>query len=301
LETVINGKVIEIRRLKDPEEYRMVSDTEIKVWGLLDYSGIVVHHVLIAADRRGGLVLGAFEKDTGKMIGFVFGFPAISLDGKLYHYSHMTGVIPEYRYKGLGYLLKLMQRDCVLKQNIDLIAWTYDSLQSSNAKFNISKLGIIVRKFYINYYGELKDSINFGMPTDRFEAEWWIKSKLVESKLKGSLKPPSLNILTKVGADIVTKVEFANNLPILTSYNLNSNSKLVLIEIPEDLSKLRINNDLINKWRLGLREIFNRYINELKYIVVEFISEYVGILRRNYYVLLKENLEHILSGELPWR
>jgi predicted GNAT superfamily acetyltransferase len=213
----------------------------------------------------------------------------------------MTGVIPEYRYKGLGYLLKLMQRDCVLKQNIDLIAWTYDSLQSSNAKFNISKLGIIVRKFYINYYGELKDSINFGMPTDRFEAEWWIKSKLVESKLKGSLKPPSLNILTKVGADIVTKVEFANNLPILTSYNLNSNSKLVLIEIPEDLSKLRINNDLINKWRLGLREIFNRYINELKYIVVEFISEYVGILRRNYYVLLKENLEHILSGELPWR
>jgi predicted GNAT superfamily acetyltransferase len=104
-----------------------------------------------------------------------------------------------------------------------------------------------------------------------------------------------------LSADIVTKVEFANNLPILTSYNLNSNSKLVLIEIPEDLSKLRINNDLINKWRLGLREVFNRYINELKYIVVEFISEYVGILRRNYYVLLKENLEHILSGELPWR
>jgi predicted GNAT superfamily acetyltransferase len=301
LKTVINGKVIEIRRLKDPEEYRMVSDTEIKVWGLLDYSGIVAHHVLIAADRRGGLVLGAFEKDTGKMIGFVFGFPAISPEGKLYHYSHMTGVIPEYRYKGLGYLLKLMQRDYVLKQNIDLIAWTYDPLQSSNAKFNIGKLGIIVRKFYINYYGELRDSINFGMPTDRFEAEWWVKSKLVENKLKGLLKPPSLNILTKLGADMVTKVEFTNNLPVLTSYNLDSNSKLVLIEIPEDLSKLRINNELLNKWRLGLREVFNRYINELKYLVVEFISEYVGILRRNYYVLLKENLEHILSGEFPWR
>jgi predicted GNAT superfamily acetyltransferase len=194
-----------------------------------------------------------------------------------------------------------MQRDYVLKQNIDLIAWTYDPLQSSNAKFNIGKLGIIVRKFYINYYGELRDSINFGMPTDRFEAEWRIKSKLVESKLKGSLKPPSLNILTKLSADIVTKVELANNLPVLTSYNLDSNSKLVLIEIPEDLSKLRINNEILNKWRLGLREVFNRYINELKYVVVEFISECVGILRRNYYVLLKENLEHILSGEFPWR
>jgi len=64
LEVIIDGKVIEIRRPKDPEEYRMVSDTEIKVWGILDYSSVVPHHVLIAADRRGGLVLGAFEKDS---------------------------------------------------------------------------------------------------------------------------------------------------------------------------------------------------------------------------------------------
>jgi predicted GNAT superfamily acetyltransferase len=301
LEVVIDGRVIEVRRLKDPEEYRMVTETEVSVWGVMDYTSVVAHHVLIAADRRGGLVLGAFEKDTGRMVGFVFGFPAISPDGKLYHYSHMTGVVPEYRYKGLGYILKLMQREYVLKQGLDLIAWTYDPLQSPNARFNIGKLGVIVRKFYINYYGELRDSINIGMPTDRFEAEWWIKSKLVEDKLKGLLRPPTLDTLVKLGGEVVTNVEFSNNLPVLTNYNLDINSKLVLIEIPEDLSKLRSDNNLLLKWRLGLREVFNRYLNELNYVVVEFVSEFVGGFRRNYYVLLREGLERILSGELPWK
>lgn len=301
MEVVIDSRVIEVRRLKDPEEYRMVTEAEVGVWGVMDYTSVVAHHVLIAADRRGGLVLGAFEKDTGRMVGFVFGFPAISPDGKLYHYSHMTGVVPEYRYKGLGYILKLMQREYVLKQGLDLIAWTYDPLQSPNARFNIGKLGVVVRKFYINYYGELRDSINIGMPTDRFEAEWWIKSKLVEDKLKGLLKPPTLDTLIKLGGEVVTNVEFSNNLPVLTNYNLDINSKLVLIEIPEDLSKLRSDNNLLLKWRLGLREVFNRYLNELNYVVVEFVSEFVGGFRRNYYILLREGLERILSGELPWK
>ena len=301
MEVVIDSRVIEVRRLKDPEEYRMVTEAEVGVWGVMDYTSVVAHHVLIAADRRGGLVLGAFEKDTGRMVGFVFGFPAISPDGKLYHYSHMTGVVPEYRYKGLGYILKLMQREYVLKQGLDLIAWTYDPLQSPNARFNIGKLGVVVRKFYINYYGELRDSINIGMPTDRFEAEWWIKSKLVEDKLKGLLRPPTLDTLIKLGGEVVTNVEFSNNLPVLTNYNLDINSKLVLIEIPEDLSKLRSDNNLLLKWRLGLREVFNRYLNELNYVVVEFISEFVGGFRRNYYILLREGLERILSGELPWK
>ena len=301
MEVVIDGKVIEVRRLKDPEEYRMVTEAEVSVWGILDYSSVVAHHVLIAADRRGGLVLGAFEKDSGRIVGFVFGFPAISPEGRLYHYSHMTGVVPEYRYKGLGYILKLMQREFILKQGLDLIAWTYDPLQSPNAKFNIGKLGVIVRKFYINYYGELRDSINIGMPTDRFEAEWWVKSKLVEDKLSSLLRPPTLDTLIKLGSEVVTRVEVINNLPILTDYDLNSTSKLILIEIPEDLSRLRGNNDLLLRWRLGLREVFNRYLNELSYVVVEFVSEFVGGLRRNYYVLLREGLERILSGELPWR
>jgi predicted GNAT superfamily acetyltransferase len=301
VEVVIDGRVIEVRRPRDPEEYRMISSTIAKVWGVLDSSDAVPHHVLIAADRRGGLVLGAFEKDTGRVVGILFGFPAVSPGGKLYHYSHMTGVVSEYRYKGLGYVLKLAQREYAIKQGLDLVAWTYDPLQSPNARFNIGKLGVVVRKFYVNYYGELRDSINIGMPSDRFEAEWWIKSRLVEDKLKGLLKPPPLSALTSLGGDIVTSVEFSGDVPKLASYNLDSSSRLVLIEIPEDLNKLRACGELLLKWRLGLREVFNRYVNELGYIVTEFVTERVGGIRRNYYVLLKESLERVLRGELPWR
>jgi predicted GNAT superfamily acetyltransferase len=139
------------------------------------------------------------------------------------------------------------------------------------------------------------------MPSDRFEAEWWIKSRLVEDKLKGLLKPPPLSALTSLGGDIVTSVEFSGDVPKLASHNLDSSSRLVLIEIPEDLNKLRACGELLLRWRLGLREVFNRYVNELGYIVTEFVTERVGGIRRNYYVLLKESLERVLRGELPWR
>ncbi|MEM4519632.1 MAG: hypothetical protein QXD94_04265 [Sulfolobales archaeon] len=299
-EVVIDGKVIEIRRLKNPEEYRMITDTEIRVWGISDYSGVVAHHVLIAADRRGGLVLGAFEKDTGRMVGFVFGILAMKNDGKLYHYSHMTGVVPEYRYKGLGYALKLMQREYVINQGFDLITWTYDPLQSPNARFNVGKLGVIVRKFYINYYGDLRDSLNIGMPTDRFEAEWWIKSNLVTNKLCGKTTTPTLDEVIKLGADLVTEVEFINDLPLLVSYDLSIDSELLLVEIPHDLNMLRSHNDVLTRWRFGLREIFDHYLNRSNYVVVEFISSFDKGFRRNFYLLWKKDFEEVLGGELPW-
>ncbi|MEM0360910.1 MAG: hypothetical protein QXY36_03755 [Sulfolobales archaeon] len=297
---VIDGKVIEVRRLKTPEEYRMITDTEVKVWGISDQSGVVAHHVLIAADRRGGLVLGAFEEDTGRMVGFVFGFLAMTHDGKLYHYSHMTGVIPEYRYKGLGYVLKLMQREYVINQGLDLIMWTYDPLQSPNARFNVGKLGVIVRKFYVNYYGELRDSLNIGMPTDRFEAEWWVKSRLVSSKLGGTLKTPTLDEVVGLGGEVVTDVRFDGGVPLLLGYDLSKDSPILLVEIPEDLGRLRAYEDVLSRWRLGLREVFNHYINRLNYVVVDFLSSYEEGFRRNFYVLWREGLNKILSGELPW-
>lgn len=299
-EILVDGKVIEIRRLQTPDEYRLVTDTEIEVWGISDYSSVVAHHVLIAVDRRGGVVLGAFEKGSGKMVGFVFGFLARNSNGALYHYSHMTGVLPEYRYKGVGYLLKLKQREYVINQGLNLITWTYDPLQSPNARFNVGKLGCVVRKFYVNYYGELRDSLNAGMPTDRFEAEWWISSDLVVKKLSGNYRTPSLEEVLGLGADFVTAVETINGIPILSKFDLNLNSKILLVEIPGDLNKLRSRGDVLAGWRFGLREVFKHYLNESNYVVVEFISDSDSGFRRSYYVMVKEDVNKILRGELPW-
>ena len=298
-EIKFNRKIIEIRRPKNSDEYRKLMDVQVEIWGMPDYREAVTYHMLISADRHGGLVLGAFEKDTGRPVGLVFGIPGY-LNGKVFHYSHMAGVISDYRYKGLGYILKLKQREFVLKQGLNLIVWTYDPLQGSNAKFNVGKLGVIVRKFHRNYYGELRDQINIGMPTDRFEAEWWIKSRRVELKLQKKLKSPSLKQVLSSGADLVTETKRTNDYRKLKNYNLKSNSSLVVVEIPGDLNRLRRNRDVLLEWRFGLREVFETYLRK-GYIVMEFISEFENGLRRNFYVLWKESLDKILKGEAPWR
>jgi len=298
-EIKFNRKIIEIRRPKNSDEYRKLMDVQVEIWGMPDYSEAVTYHMLISADRHGGLVLGAFEKDTGRPVGLVFGIPGY-LNGKVFHYSHMAGVVSDYRYKGLGYILKLKQREFVLKQGLNLIVWTYDPLQGSNAKFNVGKLGVIVRKFHRDYYGELRDQINIGMPTDRFEAEWWIKSRRVELKLQKKLKSPSLKQVLSSGADLVTETKRTNDYRKLKNYNLKSNSSLVVVEIPGDLNRLRRNRDVLLEWRFGLREVFETYLRR-GYIVMEFISEFENGLRRNFYVLWKESLDKVLKGEAPWK
>ncbi|MEM1619268.1 MAG: hypothetical protein QXU52_00725 [Fervidicoccaceae archaeon] len=290
---------LEVRRLRDPSEYRKIVDVMMEVWGMKDSRAVVAHHLLIAADRRGGLVLGAFDRDTGELLGFCFGIPALTGNGKLYHYSHMTGVVPRCRYKGVGYALKLEQRRLVLEQGLDLIAWTYDPLQAPNAKFNIAKLGAVVRKFYVNYYGELIDSINYGMPTDRFEAEWWIKSKRVELRLSRSQRPPDLERILQMGAEVVTRTREVGGLRLLESFEKRASAETVLVEIPRAIEPLRGAGDALSAWRLGLRELFEEYINGSNYVVVDFVChEESG---RCFYVLWRRDLEKILEEGEPWR
>jgi predicted GNAT superfamily acetyltransferase len=53
-----------------------------------------------------------------------------------------------------------------------LIGWTFDPLQRGNANFNFNRLGVVVRAYHVNFYGEMNDDINSGLASDRFEA-WW--------------------------------------------------------------------------------------------------------------------------------
>jgi len=72
------------------------------------YSG----HLLIAAQHHGGLVLGAY--DGRRMVGVLFGISALD-NGRPYHYSHITGVARSHQSKGIGFKLKLAQREHVVK------------------------------------------------------------------------------------------------------------------------------------------------------------------------------------------
>lgn len=296
LEVKIGDRIIEIRRPRSVDEYRKMMDVQVKIWGMRDYSEAVTYHLLLAVDHNGGLVLGAFDKNTGEPVGLVFGFPAI-YEGKLVHYSHMAGVIPEYRFKGLGYILKLEQRKHALNQGLDLILWTYDPLQSPNAWFNIGKLGVIARKYLRNYYGEMRDDINVGMPSDRFKVEWWIKSRRVENRIR---RPEKISIdkVLEAGGKVVTETELIENVRVLKSYTLDTSSDIVLVEIPRNLDEIRKLNNQLLRWRYGIREIMEYYLAR-GYIVVDVVFGDDG--SRTFYVLWRSSLDKILEDELPWR
>ena len=174
------GRVV-VRRLEAPEEFQEAVEVQRSAWRMDDYREAAPAHLLRALAANGGLVLGAFDGEAGFMLGVSYGWPVLS-SGGLYFYSHATGVREDAKYRGVGFALKAAQRREVLALGLRLAKWTFDPLQPLNSRFNLSKLGVIVREYYINYYGEIRDNINRGLPSDR--ARW--KSK--PSHLGG---PPS--------------------------------------------------------------------------------------------------------------
>jgi predicted GNAT superfamily acetyltransferase len=162
---------VAIRPITTHADYRQVEQLQRDVWSLPELE-VVPLHVLITAAKNGGLLLGAFDGD--RLAGFVFGFPGLTPQGALKHCSHMAGVHPAYRDRGLGYSLKLAQRDHVLAQGIDLITWTFDPLEARNATLNFHKLGAVCNTYLRNLYGEMRDGLNAGLPSDRFLVQWWI-------------------------------------------------------------------------------------------------------------------------------
>ncbi|MBU0703114.1 MAG: hypothetical protein KKC18_04535, partial [Chloroflexi bacterium] len=84
---------IEIRLVKTLEEYRAVEQLQREVWGLEEVE-VVPDHLLLTAQKNGGLVLGAFDRLVGEgreqLVGFAFGFVGLTLEGKVKHCSHIA-------------------------------------------------------------------------------------------------------------------------------------------------------------------------------------------------------------------
>jgi predicted GNAT superfamily acetyltransferase len=93
----------------------------------------------------------------------------------------------------------------VLAQGIDLITWTFDPLQSLNAYFNFTKLGVIADRYVINFYGEEAASFLHQTGTDRFWVKWLLTTDRVVQRLltpKPVFENPSDKLLIEIPADI---------------------------------------------------------------------------------------------------
>jgi len=163
---------VEIRLVRSQEEFAACEVMSREIWGAAERN-VVPRELLLTIQLNGGLVHGAFAPDR-RLVGFCFAFLG-RRDGQLRLCSHQLGVIPELRGGGIGIGLKEAQRNDALRLGYELVTWTFDPLEARNAYINLHRLGCIARLYDRNHYGAMEDELNRGLPSDRFEVEWWLR------------------------------------------------------------------------------------------------------------------------------
>jgi len=266
---------IVIRDIDAGAELRAAEELQKEVWGMPDLDVVPLNH-LVATKATGGVLLGAFDREI--LIGFVYGFVSYE-QGTVAHHSHMLAVNPAYRNFDLGYKLKLAQRERVLAQGITVMTWTFDLLQSLNAHFNFSKLGVISDRYFINFYGADAASVLHRNGTDRLWVKWLLTSRRVSERLEGkfsALDLQSVIPLLQLGMD---------DSPRRNDLTEGLSHEQALIEIPTDINALeRRSRELAIDWREATRWAFTAAI-AAGYLVTDFYRQSRGEQRLGTYLL----------------
>ncbi len=276
---------IEIRDLTTIDEFRQVVALEQAIWGYTDLGDLVTVPVFIFTVHRGATLIGAFDPSTpprpdshpdqaslrtGRMVGFAYGVVGMKA-GQPMQWSHMAGVLPEYR-GGLGYKLKLAQRERALGQGLNLIEWTFDPLQAMNAHFNFAKLGCVSDEYAVNFYGESTSALHRGTPTDRIVASWRIDAPHVVRRLE---QPPAMRARSSevLEAPVVNRTKIDGAWRENTAIDLTRDDRRVWIEIPTGFTEMQQQSaELALRWRLDARQMFEAYYAK-GYRAVDFLLQ----------------------------
>ena len=260
---------IRIRDLKTIDDFRRVVDLEHAVWGYTDSADTVTVPVFIFTVKRGATLIGAFDADD-RMVGFAYAVVGMK-DGRPMLWSHMTGVLPDYR-GGLGYRLKLEQRARALAQGYELIEWTFDPMQAMNAHLNFAKLGGVVEEYAENFYGESTSALHRGTPTDRLVVSWRIGEPHVVRRLEqtSGLQARSHEVEEAPVAN-VTAID--GEWRVVKSLDLSVVERRVWIEIPTGFTQMQQQApERALQWRLHVRQMFQAYFAK-GYRAVDFVLQ----------------------------
>jgi predicted GNAT superfamily acetyltransferase len=269
-----------IRPFETIEEYRECVDLQEDTWGH-GFSERVAPAILKVAQILGGVSAGAYDAE-GRLAGFVFGMTGLR-DGELVHWSDMLAVRPEARDSGLGRRLKAYQREQVMARGVAKMFWTFDPLQARNAHLNFNRLGIVVREYVEDMYGQTDSHLHRGIGTDRFIALWLLDSERVRDLMAdragglaateeggrakiderdrtdidgpggepGDRKPPAVALVGRLAAGH----------PRPTTPDLSHTDERIAVRIPSDLGALMQDApELALAWRAATREAFTHYL-----------------------------------------
>ena len=250
-----------IRPFETIEEYQSCVALQEDTWGH-GFSERVSPAILKVSQILGGVAAGAYDAE-GVLTGFVFGMTGLR-DGELVHWSDMLAVRPRERDAGLGARLKAYQREQVLALGVEKMLWTFDPLQSRNAYLNFTKLGIVVREYAENVYGQTDSPLHRGIGTDRLVALWLLTSRRVQERLSGVVGADRALGGSPGGLDdipLALGATLDGPYPRPGSPDLQLESDEVGVEIPADIVSLMDDDmELALRWRGATRAVLTHYL-----------------------------------------
>lgn len=272
---------VHIQRVTTIEACRDIEQLQKNIWASTDLE-VAPDHLLFTIAKEGGVVLLA-KTEADEPVGFAYGFLSQTETGQLKLASHQAGVLPTAQDSSIGYALKLAQRQAALDLGLELITWTFDPLQGRNAYFNLYKLGAVCNTYFPNLYGEMRDDLNQGLPSDRFRADWWIAADRVVRRVAGEVEERSVSAYPILNASLSGHDDA--RLPTSTVQPLSASH--CLVEIPADINRLKMEAPAAAlQWRFQTRQIFEQAF-AAGYTAVDLLRDQ----GRNYYLLQKDGLQ----------
>ncbi|HEX2915353.1 MAG TPA: hypothetical protein VH186_31610 [Chloroflexia bacterium] len=285
-----------IRPVAGVAEMQACQQIHRQVWGFGPEDTVIHLPLMAALQKYGGLLLGAFSTSGSggeALVGFSLSFVGRDPATKEYfHYSQLTAALPEWQSQGIGFALKLAQRQAVLKEGYRLIRWAYDPLESRNAFFNLAKLGGVCRDYVVNMYGPGRGELFGQLDTDRLIVDWELDAPRVVERLDKEASPHPAASPAELYREVPGVLEVAwqaENIPEAVRVNLSHTERRLKLEIPYR-NRLVQQHDyaLAVKWREQTRTAFTHYLKE-GYYIAGFYTTQSENRTHSYYLLEKKN------------
>jgi predicted GNAT superfamily acetyltransferase len=261
---------ITIRDLNSIDDLSQLKAVEKEVWGMADDDTLPLT-LAIACQAAGNIFVGAFDKD--KLVGFAFGFLGRE-HGLITVHSHMLAVRDSYRRLDLGSRLKQAQRERAIAIGVQEMTWTFDPLQSRNAHFNFSKLGVVSDTYKVDFYGPETSSMLHRNGTDRLWVRWLLNSRRVQDRLSGNnARAETLDALRL----LAPMVRFdPSGRPGRADLGESLSRRRVSIEIPGDILQVEHTDmGLAREWRDATRWAFQEAL-KAGFVVGDFCRSIRG-------------------------
>ena len=171
----------------------------------------------------------------------------------------MLAVHPELRGTGIGTRLKVLQRDLLRANGVEIAYWTYDPLVSANAHLNINRLGARPVEYVPDMYGsDTGSELHSGLGTDRFIVQWELEARDVADALSGKAVAVSSE-----PEDAHSPAVNLNDRLEPTTDMRETTDTTVRIAIPGDIQAVkRAAADTARTWRSATRLAFQAYLDK---------------------------------------